>query len=106
MAALVAGSIAGRVSNRFLKFWVPQAKTNTVRMIHGIHARLTAFFESLENAAVGSALFSYSASIFESSTRPVSAAEVCTVAGFQTFRKPVRQAMEISAAITSTSIGP
>ncbi|VVO45224.1 hypothetical protein PS710_06600 [Pseudomonas fluorescens] len=28
------------------------------------------------------------------------------VAGFQTLMKPVRQAMEISAAITSTSIGP
>ncbi|MNI32055.1 hypothetical protein D3C73_859540 [compost metagenome] len=77
-----------------------------VRMIHGIHARITAFFESPEKAAVGSVFDSYSASIFESSTRPVRAAEVCMVAGFHTFRKPVRQAMEISAAITSTSIGP
>ena len=28
------------------------------------------------------------------------------VAGFQTFRNSVRQAMEINAAITSTNIGP
>jgi hypothetical protein len=51
-------------------------------------------------------LVSCSVSIFELSTRPDRAAEVCTVAGFQTFRKAVRQAMEISAAITSTSMGP
>ena len=40
--ACVTGSSAGRTSKMFLKPWVPQANTNTVRMIHGIHARITA----------------------------------------------------------------
>ncbi|MOA24280.1 hypothetical protein D3C78_1449530 [compost metagenome] len=106
LAALVCGSMAGRVSKVFLKPWVPQMNTKTVRMSHGIHARITAGFASLAKVAVGTGFSSCSASIFELSTRPDRAAEVCTVAGFQTLRKPVRQAMEISAAITSTSIGP
>ncbi|MNL21877.1 hypothetical protein D3C87_1431910 [compost metagenome] len=52
LAELVTGSIAARVSNRFLKLWVPQANTNTVRMIHGIQARLTAERFSLLKLAV------------------------------------------------------
>ncbi|MNF18961.1 hypothetical protein D3C80_2233790 [compost metagenome] len=61
---------------------------------------------SLAKVVPASVVAFFSSSTWESSTRPDKAAEVCTRAGFQTLRKPVRQAMEISAAITSTSIGP
>ncbi|MNO86742.1 hypothetical protein D3C76_781510 [compost metagenome] len=75
-------------------------------MIHGIQARITAGLASLAKVALATGFSSCSSAMVELSTRPERAAEVCTVAGFHTLRKPVRQAMEISAAITSTSIGP
>ncbi|MNY18972.1 hypothetical protein D3C86_1523820 [compost metagenome] len=106
MAAPVCISKAGRVSKVVLKVCVPQMNTNTVRMIHGIQARSTAGLASLPKVCPVSALAFFSSSTWELSTRPDNAAEVCTWAGFQALRKPARQAMEISAAITSTSIGP
>ena len=84
---------------RFFTVGKPQANTNTQRISQGIQARTTKPVGWRSNCAAGP-----SSPLSLSWPRSLVVRQISF--GFQTLRNSVRQAMEISAAPTSTSMGP
>ncbi len=77
----------------------PQMKTNTVRIAHGVQARITAERECSVGAAFGTTAVS-------SCGRPLSETDRQMRLGCQTRRNATRLNIDTTAAITSTSSGP
>src|SRR3954466_4563802 len=97
------GNLAPALPSRYVLNWgTPHMNTNTEKMIHGVHA--TSTFPCTRAAppvpVVGCRAPGGTASLL------LSAGEVQMTLGFQTLRKPTRQAMETIEPSTSTSHGP